>query len=596
LEDNALLQVRKGILQAISNIANSSFMEWFMSLHTAVRENLVHVDYEGVWQSSAGLIDVQFLREMASMFQDVAQSRVGCLPKPSCISDQFPSAVFQHPTLVAGVSDEVWKVLPDVIKDELTRVQEKPFKILVMQLAATSAGACALAIDRALRADKDRTGEVAGLVLLPEDVIEEKLVSDITPLLANKTGSAPPGGGPAPSELKEIAHVAKEHGIYIVCGSMDEPCMTRLQTNGSHMNYITSVVVGPDGNAVGAYRKRKIHDHQAQLMGDRPFVFNVPGLGMSAVLICYDAEDRELRDEVIDLGAQCVLNPIHIPDRGCGVQDAQALQRVWQTSCDQMAEDLTYICHKRGITWVRCDRPYPGGMGSSQVIGPEITYRFCSMYDEVLPVCLLPSACSAGHIPFLVKKPPNSKERSKPEQNCGPRCTISSVVVDGIVDSVQFYRSHEQPQSAKTPKIKFVLSDQSVGTMEVFPSLYIRKLGKPGTSEHDNIMTEVRTVCVTDEVAPAMSEHKHSRWLGDGGRFLLSLSDAGKLTLHLMGADCNLRRPLVIPTNDCFRCLAVDQSDIFATVSLSHDHKSKVSVWSFTHNCMPFPLSDFLDL
>merc|ERR1711920_576520 len=117
--------------------------------------------------------------------------------------------------------------------------------------------------------------------------------------------------------------------------------------------YITSIVVGPDGLAVGAYRKRKVHNYEVQLEGNRPFVFTVPGLGKAAVLICLDAEDKALRDEVLDLGVRCVFNPIHIPAPSSDSDEKR--RNTWQTAMDQMASNFSSLCHHRGITWVRCD-------------------------------------------------------------------------------------------------------------------------------------------------------------------------------------------------------------------------------------------------
>mmetsp|Transcript_63180 Transcript_63180/g.120454 ORF Transcript_63180/g.120454 Transcript_63180/m.120454 type:complete len:908 (-) Transcript_63180:34-2757(-) len=604
LNDDALLEVRKGVLQVVSNVSagcsegpgtlpgSASFIEWLEVLHNAVQKKVVRTDWQNVWRDSANLIDMEFLRQMVSMFQEVAQLHQESLPQPSFgpiepplgITDSAPCAN------TAGMPDELWKALPVEIQDEMLNVQDEPFKILVMQMATKTAFAAAGAVDKALKADREQTGRMAGLVILPENVFREKLLSDITPLLADEEGRAPAGGASVPSELKHLADVAKEHSIYIVCGSMYEP-----EEEGKPRYYITSVVVGPDGRAVGAYRKRKIHNHQVQLMGDRPLTFHVPGLGKAAVLICLDAEDQGLRDEVLNLGVSCVLNPIHIPEPPG--DDAEAWRATWQSAVTQMADNFTHICHTRGITWVRCDRPCPDGLGSSQVIGPEFTYRTGSMYEEALSTCLLPPPSSGNHLPLLVEVPASSYERQGAKQNCGPRCTISSAFVDGKVTRMQFYNSGEPTQAAKSKSLHVTLSDQSAATVQVSPMLCVKKFGKVGTPDLDDILNDARRAGVAEASDLASSKHRESRWLDNNRRFMLSLNDVGALTVHKMGSDGNLRRPLVIPTSERFQGLAVDQqSGIFATASWVDESKSRISIWSFSHNCIPAPLCAFLDL
>jgi len=597
LLDDALLEVRNGMLQVVSDIATGnnycSFMEWLEALHSTVRNEVVRFDWEHVWQNSVGLIDIMFLRQMVSIFQEVARECQG-LPEPSRVPvTPCPPSLGTGSTPAAsdeGMCVALWNALPVEVQDELNNTQDKPFKILVMQMRATTAVACANAVHDAVKADRERPGKMAGLAILLENVIREKLLSDITLLLGDKKGNAPAGGGSVPAELQAFAEAAKELGIYIVCGSMHEP-----EAEGKPSFYITSVVVGPDGRAIGAYRKRKIHNHKIQLHGNTPLVFNVPGLGKATVLICLDAEDPSLRNEVLDLGSRCVLNPIHIPyPAGADVENQQ---RTWQSAVDQMADSFTYICNTRGITWVRCDLPYPDGMGSSQIVGSEFTYRTCGMHPEMLSVCLLPLASSSGYVLLLMRTPANSYMRQETEQNCGPRCTISSAFIDGRVTSMRFDDSHDCARATSAKKIHLTMADQSVSTLHMSASLCVEKIVKPVNSELDDISDEIKTASVRDEGVLDLVGHRDSRWLDNDRRFLLSLNDASELTLQKMGADGNLRRPLVIPTSERYQGLAVDQqSCIFATVSWIGDCTSRVSVWRFNHNSIPAHLSAFLDL
>jgi len=328
-----------------------------------------------------------------------------------------------------------------------------------------------------------------------------------------------------------------------------------------------------------------------QMKGDRPLVFCVPGLGKVALLICLDAEDACLRDEVLNLGARCVLNPIHIP---CG--DGTRTQ--WQVALDAMGENFSHVCHARGITWVRCDLPFPHGMGSSQTIGAEYTHAAASMDSQALSVLILPPPSSSGHIPLLMNVPDNSRERQRCEQNNGARCTVSSIMLDGKVTALRFYFPNDL-KGVGAKKLLVTFADHSVAIIGVFPSVCVEKTGAVGTQSKNEIDAEVEAAEAAgseDALGVAGPTGVNGQWVDSDARFFLGINSMDQLEVCKRGSDGNLRRPLVIPTANRISLIGVDRRDgTIATVSVA-GASSQVSFWSFAHNCIPAPLHAFLDL
>jgi len=512
-----------------------------------------------------------------------------------------------------GAPSELLRALPMEIQHELSTCQERPFRVLVLQASSREQAEGARFVADSLQIDKEQTGQMAGLVLLPENFVREKLQSDISHLLADRQGNAPSEGHAPPRELAAYAEISGKFGVYIVCGSMYEP-----HKDNPRLYYITSVVMGPDGRSVGAYRKRRIHDAEVQAVGDRPFVFDVPQLGKVGLLICLDAEDRGLRDEVLNLGVRCVLNPVHIPALG-------GSRTQWQHALGSMADNFSHVCNARGITWIRCDLPFPDGMGSSQVIGPEYTQRVDSNKSQALPALVFPPPSSSAHVPLLMKVPAASRERgerTKMEQNCGARCTVSSVRLDGQVMAMKFFYPGDTPE-VKITKIFASLVDGSVMVFQASPLvrgkigssclICIEKMARAGTPMQQKIQAEVSAAqeayseafshesslfssSKATSVAPG-PEGVPGEWLDESMTHFLGFNACGQLVLCKRGADGQLRRPLIIPAAEPVCQICVDRwSGSFATVSQTCSGISKVSLWSFAHNYIAAPLVEFLDV
>jgi len=320
-----------------------------------------------------------------------------------------------------------------------------------------------------------------------------------------------------------------------------------------------------------------------QLSGDRPLLFRLPGLGRVAVLICLDAEDAQLRDEVIRLGARVVINPIHIPA-------TDGAQPQWQVALDAMGENFSHVCNAHRITWLRCDLPFPHGMGSSQAVGAELTHRAASMDCHVLPVLVYPPPGTCGHIPLLVKVPDNSRERDRREQNCGARCTVSSLLMNGQVIQIQFCNA-----AALNKKVFATMADQSVAVVDVSNTIKIEKISEYGTDLHSQTQAAILATEASQNLVPGAC----GGWLDLDEKYFLRLDANGGLEFTVRGSDGNMRRPLVVPTAERITLLSADRRDGTIVTVSSRDgdgNGSKISYWHFTHNCIPAPLSAFLAL
>ena len=408
----SLEAVRTGMLEVLANFASHDAVRtWLLSLRAEVAQTIA-IDWANVWAESVKLIDPEFLEMMVGIFRDVASKHRAILPQAenpwlSKHSVEFERTVFGDES---HISKALLDALPEEMREELLYCHEYPFKVLLLQEQGCRSEAGAKLIESALQDDLKRTGHETRMVILPENFVSEMLTG-VAPLLADKHGRAV--CGEAPPELQAYAAVAARHQVYIVCGSAMEP-----ESLDSHRFYVTTVVLGPDGLAVGAYRKREIHRHDVQLQGDRPLVFGVPGLGKVAVLICLDAENRTIRDEVVGLNARVVVNPIRIPSSVKQTDDQ------WRVSLESIGEQFEHMCRESGITWLRCDMPYPQGRGTSQAIGPERTQQVASMRAEALPVLIMPELSSELKLKVA---PAGTKTRTRKESNCGARCTVSGV-------------------------------------------------------------------------------------------------------------------------------------------------------------------------
>ncbi len=100
-----------------------------------------------------------------------------------------------------------------------------------------------------------------------------------------------------------LCDVAREHGLWLVPGSLYEKC------DGQIFN--TTPVIDPQGSVVARYRK--IFPFQPYergiASGDEFVVFDVPDVGRFGISICYDMWFPETTRSLCSLGAEVILHP-----------------------------------------------------------------------------------------------------------------------------------------------------------------------------------------------------------------------------------------------------------------------------------------------
>ena len=119
---------------------------------------------------------------------------------------------------------------------------------------------------------------------------------------------------PIPGESTEyFGKLAKEHNLYIVAG---------LHEREEHLVYNTAVLIGPDGNLVGKYRKVCLPREEIELgicAGKDYPVFDTR-FGKVGLMICYDGFFPEVARELAIRGAEVIAWPVW----GCNPDLAKA--------------------------------------------------------------------------------------------------------------------------------------------------------------------------------------------------------------------------------------------------------------------------------
>ena len=107
--------------------------------------------------------------------------------------------------------------------------------------------------------------------------------------------------------------LAKQYGIWLIPGSIYQ------KTDAGIFN--TAPVINPQGEIVARYQKLypfQPYEHGVE-KGERPVVFDVPGVGRFGLLICYDQWFPEVARALACEGAEVILHPTmtNTIDRGC---------------------------------------------------------------------------------------------------------------------------------------------------------------------------------------------------------------------------------------------------------------------------------------
>lgn len=215
----------------------------------------------------------------------------------------------------------------------------------VEQLAGKVRGACAIAPH-------------AQLLILPE-----LHLSAPPPPLDRAEGYAERVAVEIPGPLTgRLGEIAREHGIWIVAGSVYE----RGRDGAIHN---TAPVVSPTGELVAAYRKVFTwQPHETCVPGREYVTFDIPDLGRIGLAICYDGSFPESFRQLARMGAEVV---VHVSltttsDRGAEVVMARA----------QAIFNQLYV--------VSLNASAPAGLGRSLIVDPEGLIRVAAGESEEL--------------------------------------------------------------------------------------------------------------------------------------------------------------------------------------------------------------------
>jgi predicted amidohydrolase len=109
-------------------------------------------------------------------------------------------------------------------------------------------------------------------------------------------GEPIPDGG----YLRKLAALADELNIYLIAGM--------LEADGD-LRYNTAVLLGPDGQLMGKYRKQKLqHELVRNTPGDESSVFDTP-FGKLGVMICADRTESGIVQKFCSAGADFLICP-----------------------------------------------------------------------------------------------------------------------------------------------------------------------------------------------------------------------------------------------------------------------------------------------
>ncbi|MCG6910364.1 MAG: carbon-nitrogen hydrolase family protein [Deltaproteobacteria bacterium] len=142
--------------------------------------------------------------------------------------------------------------------------------------------------------------------------------------------------------------LAREQGIYLVPGSIYEKAEDRI--------FNTAPVFDPSGSLVAVYRKMyPWRPHEKTAAGNRTITFEVAGVGIVGLCICYDLWFPEVIRDLVWKGAEIVLIPTLTV-----TQDRRQELILCQAAA---AANQCYVVSVNGTR--------PGGVGRSVIIDPE---------------------------------------------------------------------------------------------------------------------------------------------------------------------------------------------------------------------------------
>jgi len=179
-------------------------------------------------------------------------------------------------------------------------------------------------------------------------------------------GSVPRNAQPLPGPVEEaLCEMAARHNIWLIPGSLFEQADAKT--------YNTAIVINPNGEVVGRYRKMFPFRpyEEAVESGSKFMVFDVPDVGRFGVSICYDMWFPETSRTLVAMGAEVILHPSMTDtiDRDVELSIARATA-------------VTNQCYFFDINGVG-----DGGVGRSIIVGPSgYTIHEAQGGEELIPV------------------------------------------------------------------------------------------------------------------------------------------------------------------------------------------------------------------
>jgi formamidase len=154
---------------------------------------------------------------------------------------------------------------------------------------------------------------------------------------------------PIPGQITEFcANLAKQYEVYLVPGSMYE------RAEGGIFN--TAPVFDSQGKLIATYRKMyPWRPHEKTVSGNRTVTFDIPGVGIVGLCICYDLWFPEVIRDLVWKGAEIILIPTLT-----GTQDR------WQELILCRAAAVVNQCYVVSVNGLK-----PGGKGHSIIVDPE---------------------------------------------------------------------------------------------------------------------------------------------------------------------------------------------------------------------------------
>ena len=107
---------------------------------------------------------------------------------------------------------------------------------------------------------------------------------------------------PGPAEAR-FAEMARANHVWLIPGTIYERCGEQV--------FNTAPVINPEGEVVERYRKMYpfLPYERGVAAGERPVVFDMPGVGRIGLSICYDMWFPETTRALACLGAEAILHP-----------------------------------------------------------------------------------------------------------------------------------------------------------------------------------------------------------------------------------------------------------------------------------------------